>query len=84
MVKEQAIHAALPNIEIHFENIDGMQHVFLNNVDNGTIVNCTIFGTDEGILVDHSEDINITETRIYDCVSIGMTVQRTDNVWNGF
>lgn len=33
MVKEQAIHAALPDIEIHFENIDGMQHVFLNNKD---------------------------------------------------
>ena len=33
MVNEQAIHAALPTIEIHFENINGMQHVFLNNTD---------------------------------------------------
>lgn len=33
MVNEQAIHTALPKIEIHFENINGMQHVFLNNTD---------------------------------------------------
>lgn len=33
IVKEQAINTALPTIEIHFENINGMQHVFLNNKD---------------------------------------------------
>lgn len=32
-INEQAIHHALPGIEIHFENIDGAQHVFLNNID---------------------------------------------------
>ncbi|MFZ9027449.1 MAG: (d)CMP kinase [Crocinitomicaceae bacterium] len=33
IVNETALYKSLPNIEIHFENINGTQHVFLNQID---------------------------------------------------
>jgi len=52
----------------------------LQDLSNGTIENCTIYGVDDGIQIQNSYDVNITANTIYDCGMNGIASWSTSKV----
>ncbi|MHA1909017.1 MAG: right-handed parallel beta-helix repeat-containing protein, partial [Candidatus Thorarchaeota archaeon] len=79
-ITDTTSHFIIQNCIINLTSVISNYGIYLNNVDNGTIFNCTVIGTPSGLYADYSADINVTLTTVRDGTSAGIHILRTPDV----